>query len=391
MLSYYLKNYYGYYILFWMLLILGILGIINRKKQKKYYIIFSLISSFFIIFRFDTEFDYIWYWIIGDNRFKQYWFYQQTYTGIEIFFKIIYSTSRFFESPKFFFISTGLLFSVIFFKSLRRYSNNIFLSLSFYIYLYAIYIAFLIGFIRQGLAIVLSFYLFEKINEKKYLTYFYGIILITIFIHKSAIICLIFIFLKFMEKKRNVIRIFYILLIFVSFRIEWLVNKIGILRKYNFYFNSTTKLENLGIKTITALGFLFLAILVLDFKSKKKDFFLSDILKVGFILYFILIKIKGGHIPQRISIYFLIYFPIYFSSYIYKFKQRKEISIALIVLLFAYGNYQLFKSSISAKKNDNKSRVSGQFKLQFFNDYKDLNGKYIPYTDQEVEYEISDN
>lgn len=391
MLSYYLKNYYGYYILFWLLLILGILGIINRKKQKKYYIAFSIVSSFFIVFRFDTEFDYIWYWIIGDNRFEQYWFYQQTYIGIEIFFKVIYSVARFLENPKSFFILTGMLFSIIFFKSLRKYSNNIFLSLSFYIYLYAIYIAFLIGFIRQGLAIVLSFYLFKKINEKKYLTYFYGVILITIFIHKSAIICLIFIFLKFMEKKRNVIRIFYILLIFVSFRIEWLVNKIGILRKYNFYFNSTTKLENLGIKTITALGFLFLAILVLDFKSKKKDFFLSDILKVGFILYFTLIKIKGGHIPQRISIYFLIYFPIYFSSYIYKFKQRKEISIALIVLLFAYGNYQLFKSSISAKKNDNKSRVSGQFKLQFFNDYKDLNGKYIPYTDQEVEYEISDN
>ena len=145
------------------------------------------------------------------------------------------------------------------------------------------------------------------------------------------------------------------------------------------------------MKTIMVLGILFLSILILDFKSKKKDFFVRDILEVGFILYFILLKIKGGHIPQRISIYFLIYFPIYFSDYIDKFKRRKEISVALIVLLFVYGNYQLFKASAVARNINNKSRVSGQFKLQFFNDYKDLNGKYIPYTDQEIEYEILDN
>lgn len=194
MLNYYLKNYYGYYILFWILLLVGILGTINRKKQKKYYLIFSIISSFFIMFRFDTEFDYTWYWIIGDNRFEQYWFYQLAYKGIEMFFKIIYMITRFFENPKIFFILTGLLFSIIFFKCLKKYSNNIFLSLSFYIYLYSIYIAFFIGFIRQGLAVALSFYLFEKINKGKYLTYFCGTVVIAIFIHKSAIICLIFIF-----------------------------------------------------------------------------------------------------------------------------------------------------------------------------------------------------
>ena len=85
MINYYIKNYYGYYILFFLLLILSLCKTLKPNKEDKYYKIFAVISSLFIIFRFDVEFDYVWYWIVGDNRFKDYWFYDYGFNASERF------------------------------------------------------------------------------------------------------------------------------------------------------------------------------------------------------------------------------------------------------------------------------------------------------------------
>lgn len=268
MFKYYLGNYYGYYLLFLLLLIFSIFALIFPWKENKYYKIFSIISSFFIIFRFDVEFDYVWYWIVGDNRFKGYYYYNYAYNKLELFFKFLYSITRVLDTPKVFFMITGFIFSIIFFKSLKKYSKNIFLSLSFYFYLNPIYLTFFIGFIRQGLAIIFSFYLFEKLNNKNYKYYIFFTILNSYFVHKSALICLLFIFLKFFNNKQNIMNIFYLTIIFLSLSIDKIIFKIPFFSKYKYYLKEYPIGNNLGKNIFIILFLLFLLILFLNFIFK---------------------------------------------------------------------------------------------------------------------------
>lgn len=115
MINYYIKNYYGYYILFFLLLILSLYKTLKPNKEDKYYKIFAVISSLFIIFRFDVEFDYVWYWIVGDNRFKDYWFYDYGFNASERFFKFLYLIVRFFDSPKLFYNNRFYFFNYFFY------------------------------------------------------------------------------------------------------------------------------------------------------------------------------------------------------------------------------------------------------------------------------------
>lgn len=392
MINYYIKNYYGYYILFFLLLILSLCKTLKPNKEDKFYKIFAVISSLFIIFRFDVEFDYVWYWIVGDNRFKDYWFYDYGFNASERFFKFLYLIVRFFDSPKLFFIITGFIFSIIFFTKVKKYSKNIFLALSFYFYLNTIYITFLIGFIRQGIAIIFSVFIIEKLLKKEYKRFVLLTFLNAIFVHKSALICLMLLPIKIFESKKNFIKCYYGIIITLAIKMEWIVKNIEFLKKYTYFFKKQETFNDLGIKVISILFLLFIGILLLkiNFKIKlnQEEIFFYNIVLMGFLFYFISYKLVGGHVPLRISLYFLFYFPIYFSNYFLKIKHSNILSLYLIVLLFIFGNYRTFKYSLRERENS-EERVSKQFKLMFFKDYKNLNGKYIP-MNKKVDYEIRD-
>lgn len=388
MFKFYLENYYGYYILFLFLLTFSILTLFFPYKENKFYKIFCILSSFFIIFRFDVEFDYVWYWIVGDNRFKEYYFYNYAYNRIDLFFKILYSITRVLNNPKVFFIITGIIFSIIFFKELRKYTKNKFIALSFYFYLNTVYLTFLIGFIRQGLAIIFSFYLFEKLNKKNYVLYIFFTILNSLFIHKSAVICIIFIFLKIFDKNQKIINLFYLIIIFLAFSVKKVINNFPFLHEYRGYLKRGIIQNDLGKKILIILFIIFLIILLVNLffkiKPNEEEKFLINIIFTGFVLYFIFLKLIGGHIPLRIGSYFLFYYPIFISAYINKLRYKKVISLFFIITLFSFGNYKLIKESIREIETE---RVSRQFKLMFFLDYDDLNGKYIPKRGK-VEYQI---
>lgn len=109
-----------------------------------------------------------------------------------------------------------------------------------------------------------------------------------------------------------------------------------------------------------------------------------NIVFTGFLLYFIFLKLIGGHVPLRVGLYFLLYFPILISNYINRLKYKKIISLFFIIGLFFFGNYRLIKYSNIEMEIE---RVSKQFRLMFFLDYEDLNGKYLPVRGK-VEYQI---
>lgn len=373
MLKNYIFNYYGYYILFFILLICSIFN------KKKLYLFFSWICSFFIIFRFDTSYDYVWYWIIGDNRFKEYWFYEAGYRNLELFYKFLYKIVRFLNNPKFFFILTGTIFSMIFFREIKRNNKNIFLSLNIYIYIY--YIGFLIGFIRQGLAVVISMFLLKKLEEKKYIYFILGIILNALLIHKSSIICLVFFVIKIFKDKKINLNILYTIFIILFINLEIILTNVTFFNKYILYIKKHN-METLSKKIILGLFILFLIAEIINKNYKIKRDLYGELSIVGFILYFLSFKFYGGHLPQRISIYFLIYFPIYFSNSVINLKYYKVINLILMIIFYSYGNFSIFRDS----KLPIIERSSSQFRLQFFNDYEDLNGKYIP--GYKVDYKI---
>lgn len=379
MLDYFLKNYYGYYVLYILLLLFSILSILNKKREKIYFFIFSIISSFFIIFRFDFEFDYVWYWIVGDNKFKDYWVYSFEYGRIEILFKILYKLTRFLEEPKLFFIITGSIFSYFFFSSIKKYTENRMLALALYFYLPSLYFTFLVGFIRQGLAVVTSFFLIQLLVENKGLKYFWGVLFVTFFVHKSAIVCLLYLVIYKIKNKKKMIKLFKIGVILFFLNLEIFLKNISFLKKYTYYLQ--TKIEfNLGAKAILIIIFYYFLLEILRKIKKVKlsevEQYYQEMINIGILIFLLTLITIGGHVPMRTGLYFLIIFPIYFSRVLNKLRIKKGIEIMVVIILFFFGSLNLIRVSF---KEYSKVRKSWYFKLLLFNNYKDIDGKYTPH------------
>lgn len=387
MLQYFLFNYYGYYIIFLFLFLFSILSCFNKKKEIKYFIIFSIIVSFFMIFRFDLEFDYVWYWIVGDERFQGYWFYDFAYERVGIFFKFLFKLTRLSGNPKMFFIITGIIFSFLFLKSVNKYAKNKFMAMIIYFYLPSLYFTFLIGFIRQGLAIISCFFITDLLYKKKYLLYIFLIILISLFIHKSTLVCILYVVIYKINNKKYLLLLESIIF-FLVFNLEIILKGIPLLKNYTYYLQENLNFSFLGLKIVMVAGILYIfacfLIKVNNLKLSKEDKFYNNLIIFGIGL-FILLTIKiGGHVPMRVSSYFFIFFPIFFSNIFSYLRKKRIIELLLIILLFLFSNFNLMRiANKEYKKID--LRNSWHFKLLLFNDYEDLAGKYIP--DGKVEYE----
>lgn len=388
MLKYFLFNYYGYYIIFFLLLIFSILSNFNKKKEKKYFIIFSAITSFFIIFRFDTEFDYVWYWIVGDNRFQEYWFYDYAYKRVGILFKFFFTLTRIVGNPKLFFIMTGIIFSFLFFKSINKYAKNKFLAIIIYFYLPGLYFTFLVGFIRQGLAIISCFFITDLLYKKRYILYTTLVILISFFIHKSALICIFYVVIFKLNNKKYLLLLEFIVF-FLLFKLEIILKRIPLLKDYAYYLQEKIDFSFLGLKIVIVMVitymFVYFFIKFNNLKLSKKDKFYNDLIVFGIVL-FILLAIKiGRHVPMRVSLYFFIFFPIFFSNIFNYLKKRRIIEVLLIILLFLFSNFNLMRIAIK-EYGKVDFRSSWHFKLLLFNEYEDLAGKYTPNGKIEYEY-----
>lgn len=383
MLKYFLTNYYGYYIIYIFLIVAIVFSECSNSKKikrKTSMFIFGLMI-FFIIFRFDMEFDYVWYWIVGDNRFQNFILYESGYKRIEGFFKLVYQITRLLNNPKYFFIITGSFFSYFFFNSIKKYSKDKLFTLSIYYYIPGLYFSFLVGFIRQGLACVIYLFFMEKLKQRKY--FYYSVIMFFngILVHKSALIVLLLIPIHYYyTKKRGKVILVEIITFILLLNIEVVLKITPFLKKYTFYIYNRGY-TFLAYKSIIFIFILYLVMITLIKLSKQRlnedEKFQKHVINLGFLLFIVLSIKIGGHVPMRTTVYFFVFFPILFTNIINKLKNKKSIIIFISGCLFIIASLNLLKIVNNEYKNLG-GRASYNYKLLFFYDYNDLNGKYIP-------------
>lgn len=180
------------------------------------------------------------------------------------------------------------------------------------------------------------------------------VLLVTLLIHKSAIITLIFLILD--EKRikiKNLLALFFGVILFNK-TLYFVVFRINFFGKYSYLFEEKTTGELLGKKAL--LLFLLLVMFMYYYeqiqkkKLDKKYIFYRNIFLTGMLIYFSLYISYGGHISYRSSWYFLIHIIIILDYLIEIFKFKRLLEILVITIL-------LFKSSLETteitRKNDN--------------------------------------
>lgn len=236
----------------------------------------------------------------------------------------------------FFFINSFICIFLIY-KTIKTYSTNPWLSLIFFLCFPLLFLNSL-SVIRFFTALSITFYGFKYILEKKMLKYLFLVVLASLF-HKSALIALIFYFVRYI--KLDSFKLFLILI--TTPFIGGVVNSIVVnfLPKYKFYTQVTQNQE--GTKAIIFfVALAFISIMLMDKITKNdevaKIYLNSFILGVAIYLMFY----SQGTMGHRLSLYGTIYSLLLVSKIISLFNHRIErvfiefLFCLLLVAMFIY-------------------------------------------------------
>lgn len=327
-----------YYFLYPFVGIISIIGIYVNKEE----LFFKIISVFLIIIsmcRFDTEYDYFTYWIVGDkslvnnpivNRF-----YQQEF---EIGIKKIYDITRFLGHSQYFFIITGFITFVLLYKIFVKESRSSLISLALCMFIN-------LGFyelIRQAIAVSIIFYFTRLSYEKKYFK-FILIVLLSCLFHSSAILCIIFLFIprKTIDKK---LWVFGTISLFIGLKYIFPFLILRVQPGYFYLLSFKAELINKNLFNLKVLTILFVIIIFVEIFRKKinlfnKDFSLRgyeiyqlNIFGIGIILSLMLAFIYKGDLSRRIGMYFLVYGFLVAGNYMEVINKKIQKYIKIIVI-----------------------------------------------------------
>lgn len=363
-----------YLILYLVALFISIISLVLNTEIKGYKLLVFIIILL-VFFRFDTGWDYYWYWYVGDKSFEGTSYYIQAYNSIEIFYKKLYDVTRFFTYPPLFFMITGLISSFFIYKGIYGNSKSPLVALS--IYLTGIYFfVYSLGFIRQHLAINAVFYAFKYLKQDKLIKYIICIICITFIFHYSAIIGIFFIFIKKIKLKYLIIGISTIP--FIKELLHLGVN--FFYPKYNYYF---IKSPSSDISTQVIIYALFALIIYLVQIKKNKNYqneLSGKIFWCGLTIYIVLNQSIGGHLGFRISNYMLIFILIYISDFISTLKNKNIYKILVIVFFYALGSISITRGINYEEKNYLRTqRKNFDFKFIFNKTEKSFQQKQLPF------------
>lgn len=336
--------------------ILCINGIITQKKTS-----YTLLTTFIMLItalRFDTGFDYYWYWMVGDKSYSQTYHYKYMYDKIEIVFKKIYDISRYLDRPQLFFIVTSFVTFLLIFKYIKSNSKLPYLSASYFIFT-TYYFRFSLFFIRQSLAIAIVTYFVYLILNKKKKAYFGVVLITTVCVHSSAIIALVFLLLDKKKLKIKNLLLVSVGVIFMKKLIPLLLLRLPLLNKYLYLFNK----ESGSLLGNRALLFMFILVILIMIYEKKyigkftKDYILfRNIYTIGVFIYLVLKISFGGHTAYRVAWYFLIHSVVLLSYMCFSLKNKKITQIILILLLFIKANFEILKETT---KNEDRVKKEG--------------------------------
>lgn len=333
-----------YYFLYPLVGIISIIGIYINKER----LFFKIISVFLIIIsmcRFDSGYDYFWYWIVGDKSLADNSIVNKMYQNLEFGIQKIYDITRFLGHSQYFFAITGFITFTLLYKTLKKESRSPLISLILCLFVN-------LGFyelIMQTIAVSIIFYFTKLSYEEKYFK-FILVVLSTCLFHSSAILCLIFLFIpkKKIDKKLWILGSISLFLL-LKYVFPFLIFKIQ--PKYYYLLFYKPELLSANLFNLKILTILFFIIVFLEFFRKKinlnlfnKNFNLKgheiyqfNLFGIGIILSLMLAFIYKGDLSRRIGMYFLVYGFLVAGNYIEilnkKIKKHIKVTVIFIVIL----------------------------------------------------------
>lgn len=394
-----------YYFLYPFVGIISVIGIyINKEK-----LFFKIISVFLIMIsmcRFDTGYDYFWYWIVGDKSLADNSIVNKMYQNLEFGIQKIYDITRFLGHSQYFFAITGFITFTLLYKTFRKESKSPIISLILFMFVLMGFFEFT-NIIMQSMALAIILYNTRLSYEKKYFK-FMLIVFFSCLFHSSAILCLIFLFIprKNMNKKLWILGSIS-LFILLKYVFPFLIFKIQPKYYYLLFYKPESWFANKFNLLIFALLFLIIIFLEVfrkkikinlfnnNFKLREYEIYQFNLFGIGVILSIILIFIYKGDLSRRIGTYFLVYGFLVAGNYIdvINKKIQKYIKILVIltvistkILLMVKGNqpFMLNRKPYINEKNSFIARPNSDGLRLFFNKkYEDMS----PYLPGEIKFE----
>lgn len=394
-----------YYFLYPFVGIISILGIyINKEK-----LFFKIIAVFLIIIsmcRFDSGYDYFWYWIVGDKSLANNLFVYETYKNLEFGIQKIYDITRFLGHSQYFFAITGFITFTLLYKSFEKESRSPLISLTLFLFVPMGFFEFN-NIIMQSTSLVLILYYIKLSYKKKYLK-FILIVLFACLFHSSTILCLGFLFIprKKIDKKLWILGAVS-LFIGLKYMLPFLILKLHPKYYYLLFYKPESWFANKFNLLIFTLLFLIIIFLEIfrkkikinlfnnNFKLREYEIYQFNLFGIGVILSIILIFIYKGDLSRRIGTYFLVYGFLVAGNYIdiINKKIQKYIKILVIlavistkILLMVKGNqpFMLNRKPYINEKNSFIARPNSDgLRLFFYKKYEDMS----PYLPNEIKFE----
>lgn len=368
---------------------------IALNKEKIVYKYLTFILTFLSMIRFDTGYDYYWYYAVSKYQYMYHPRIQKLYVDLEPGIQKIVDFARYYKHPQYFFAITGLITFGFIYYTIYRDSKSPLTSLAFFMFLQ-------MGFFRsnelimQYCALSICFFSLKYAYEKKYIKYISLVLVAAFFFHNSAILCLVFIFFPRFKIKSYLWIVYTTICILFFGKILPIITKI-IIPQYAYLFSFANH-SIYGFKDIKMSFILTTLLIILDlklkipyYKIKKQQNYIiyqKNIFIVGSILSFVLAYLYKGHTPFRIGIYFMIYYLILvgeYSSY-FSIRIRKKIKIIIIIILNLWilkgiiiDKNLILNKAIGYNENGilNKRPNSGGFRLFLNKTERDMH-RYLP-------------
>lgn len=387
-----------YYFLYPLIGVVSIIGI-YLNKEKLFFRITAMFLIIISICRFDSGYDYFWYWIVGDRTLANNSIVNEIYKNLEFGIQKIYDATRWLGHPQYFFAITGLITFIFLYKIFEKESRSPLIVLTLFIFIPMGFLEFN-HVVMQTVAISIVFYFTRLSYEKKYLK-FILIILFACLFHSSAILCLGFLFIPRKKINKNLwILGSLFLFILLKYIFPVLILKIRPTYFYLLSYKPESLKANLFNLIIFTLLFLFvvfietfkkkinLSLIDKKFTFKEYEIYHFNIFGIGIILSLMLAYIYKGDLSRRIGMYFLVYGFLVAGNYIEIFNKKIlkwiKIIIIFIVILIKVGlviKGQLFilnKKPYIDKNGILNSRPNSVGLRLFFNKkYEDMNS-YLP-------------
>lgn len=195
----------AYFILYVIVLLSS--SLVTQVNSKKYLIFISIILTIFSGLRYDVGVDYISY----ENMFLGIQGYAPNEPGLAWLISIFQKIG---VRPQMIFLLFSVVIQIALYKSLSHFQSNYSISIMIFLCVAPFYLGSFNG-IRQFLAIVLIYSIIHLLEKKDYLKFSIYIILISLFVHLTAIIMLP-IALVSIKKLNRIKKIIIAIIIFLS-------------------------------------------------------------------------------------------------------------------------------------------------------------------------------